>query len=64
MRLTSVEKRDDSPMSDTSAHTTAGGAATSIDTEAVGQSAYFIGRSDGAGGEPRAIRGRAAEFII
>src|SRR6478735_1501242 len=40
--LTSVEKRDDNPMSDTSAHTSAAGASTSADTDTVGHSAYFI----------------------
>src|SRR3954451_14844358 len=40
--LTSVENREDSPMSDTRPQTTSGGASTSTDTSTVGHSAYFI----------------------
>src|SRR3954465_15370624 len=40
--LTSVENRDDNPMSDTRSHSTAGGASTSADMVTVGQSPYFI----------------------
>ena len=40
--LTSVENRDDNPMSDTRSHTAAGGASMSTDTVSVGHSAYFI----------------------
>src|SRR5687768_3065714 len=40
--LTSSEKRDDSPMSDTRSQTAPAGASISADTVTVGHSAYFI----------------------